>query len=124
MSTLGSLSLSDGTSTRTFTPVTKSDGVSVWTDFAVSSPELRPQITFSVTQPKAVSGVGRVKLKVTFSYLAADGKTVRTAFINTEAVIPKDMVEADRAMLRELTKASLSAGMPFGLGVQRYEDTF
>lgn len=124
MAALAPLSLSDGTSTRIFSPVAKTDGVSLWTDFAVASPELRPQLTYSVTQPKAVSGVGRAKLKVSYSYLAADGVTVRTGFINVEAVIPKDMVEADRSMLRELTRVSLTSSTPFGLGVQRYEDTY
>lgn len=123
MAAIASLSLSDGTATRTFTPLNKVDGITAWTDFAVTSPDLRPVVTHSVKAPSGAGVVGRVKEKISFSYLDAKG-VVKTGFINIEAVVPKDMVESDRTMLRELARATLNGSTPLGVAVQRFEDTY
>lgn len=123
MAAIAALSLSDGTATRTFTPQNKVDGITAYTDFAVTSPDLRPVITHSVKAPSGAGVVGRVKEKISFSYLDANS-VVKTGFINIEAVIPKDMVESDRGMLRELARATLNSSTPLGLAIQRFEDTY
>lgn len=72
----------------TFSPLTRVDGVATWVDFSVADVDLRPSMTLSITQPKSGGVVGRVKGKITMPYLAADGITKRTAFVNLEAVLP------------------------------------
>lgn len=112
-----------GTATATYTPLTKQDGVSTWVDFAVADVNLRPNLTLSVTQPKAGGAVGRVKGKVSFPFYAADGSTRRVGFVNIEAVLPVDMSEADREVLRNLVRSAIaSATMEFAM--KRFEDVY
>lgn len=123
MTALAVFTMSDGTSTRTFTPLSKKDGVSLYVDLANPNPELRASVTLSVTQPKAAGSVGRVKGKVTLPFLALDGVTVKSAFVNIEAVIPKDMTSTDRSFLRILAKDVLGASA-VQAAVNHFEDTY
>lgn len=112
-----------GTATATYTPLTKQDGVSTWVDFAIADVNLRPSLTHSVTQPKAGGAVGRVKEKVSVPFYAADGSTRRVGFINVEAVLPVDMSEADREVLRNLARSAIASAI-MEVAIKRFEDTY